>query len=55
MFKLIKKILIITILSFINISIYIAKIISDFLKESKSNFKKYSKSFYNVLKEELER
>lgn len=55
MFKLIKKILIITILIFINISIYIAKIISDFLKENKNNFKKYSKSFYNVLKEELER
>ena len=53
MLKIIKKSLIILLLVTINVTIYIAKIIHKFFKENKSAIKKYSKSFYSILKEEL--
>lgn len=55
MIKLIKKSLIIALLITINIIVYIAKIIHNFYEENKSKIKKYSKSFYYVLKEELDK
>ena len=55
MFKIIKKSLIITLLVTINIIVYITKIIYDFYEKNKSKIKKYSKSFYFVLKEELDK
>lgn len=54
MLKLIKKSLIILLLITINIIVFIAKIIHNFFEENKSKIEKYSKSFYNALKEELE-
>lgn len=53
MLKLIKKSLIILLLVTINVIVYIAKIIQNFYKENKCKIEKYSKSFYCVLKEEL--
>lgn len=53
MLKLIKKSLIILLLVTINIIVFIYKIIYKFYKENKSKIEKYSKSFYNTLKEEL--
>ena len=55
MFKIIKKSLIILLLITIKIITYIAKIIPDFYQETNSKVKKYSKNFYQILKEELER
>lgn len=55
MFKIIKKTLIIILLLMINIIVYISKIIQDFYNENKSKIKNYSKSFYNTLKEELDK
>ena len=55
MIKLIKKSLIIALLITINIIVYIAKIIHNYYQEIKSKIKKYSKSVYYVLKEELDK
>ena len=55
MIKLIKKSLIIALLITINIIVYIAKIIHNYYEENKSKINKYSKSFYYVLKEELDK
>lgn len=55
MVKLIKKFLIISILVTINIIAYIVKIIHNYYEENKSKIKKYLKSFYYVLKEELDK
>lgn len=55
MFKIIKKILIIILLFTINVIAYISKIIYNFYEENKSKIKNYSKSFYCVLKEELDK
>ena len=55
MIKLIKKSLIIALLITINIIVYIAKIIHNFYEKNKSKINKYSKSFYYVLKEELDK
>jgi hypothetical protein len=55
MFKIIKKSLIILLLLTINVIAYIVKSIQDFYKENKSKIEKYSKSFYCVLKEELDK
>lgn len=54
MLKLIKKSLIIILLITINVIVFIIKIIHDFYIENKSKIKKYSKSFYDTLKNELE-
>jgi len=51
--KIIKKFLTISLLLIISIISYIVKIIYQFLKENKSNIKKYYKSLKSVLKEEL--
>lgn len=53
MMKLIKKSLIIILLVTIDVTIYLLRIIHDFFIQNKSKIKNYSKSFYNVLKEEL--
>ena len=55
MLKIIKKSLIIFLLVTLDVTIYIAKIIYNFFEKNKSKIQKYSKSFYCVLKEELER
>ena len=55
MFKIIKKSLIILLVITIKIITYIAKIIRDYDEENKSKVRKYSKNFYQILKEELER
>ena len=53
MFKIIKKSLIIILLVTINTIAYITKIIHNFYEENKTKIKKYTDSFYCVLKEEL--
>lgn len=55
MIRIIKKSLIIFLIVTIDVTIYITKIIYNFFEENKSKIKKYSKSFYSILKEELER
>ena len=55
MLKIIKKSLIILLLVTINVIIYISKIIYNFFEKNKDKIKKYSKSFYYLLREELER
>lgn len=53
MIKIIKKSLIILLLITIEVIVYITKIIHNFYKKNKSKIKEYSKNFYSVLKEEL--
>ena len=53
MLKIIKKSLIILLLVTIDVTVYIVKIIHNFLKKNKSTIEKYSKGVYYVLKEEL--
>ena len=53
MLKIIKKSLIIILLVTINTIAYITKIIHNFYEENKTKIKKYTDSFYCVLKEEL--
>lgn len=53
MLKIIKKSLIILLLVTIKIIVHIGKIIYNFFEKNKSNIKKYSKSLYYVLKEEI--
>lgn len=55
MLRVIKKILIIILLVMLDTIYYLTTSIYVFLEKNKSKIKKYSKSFYSVLKEELDK
>lgn len=55
MLKVIKKSILIFMIITIDVIVYLSKIIYKFYRKNKSKFKNYSKGFYYVLKEELQK
>ena len=55
MIKLLKRIMLILLLSIIDIITFIVKIVYDFFQKNENKIHRYTKGFYEVLKEEIQK